>query len=159
MKNKVVIIFIIITFGLSPIILARYYERIGKIDLYMQIAEPIIQIEKQNTIVKKNHSQNKIEEFYFEIRNYNENKVSEIEFLYDIEIKNSNENFPIEYQIYDLNTKEIIKENNENFQYKLEKNIKTSHKYKIIILWNRIGNYNGSTDIDIIINAKQNIEK
>ena len=48
MKNKVVIIFIIITFGLSPIILARYYERIGKIDLYMQIAEPIKQIEKQN---------------------------------------------------------------------------------------------------------------
>ena len=157
--SKTLIFFFIIIFILNPInVFARYYEKIGNIWCYMDIAQPIVEIEKSNTIVKEINSNSKIEEFYFTIKNYNKTKISEIDFLYDIEIKNANNNFPIEYKLYDcISGDEVLNGTNKTLQEEMKKYIKVNNKYRLVILWKDKINQNSSTDIDIIINVIQNI--
>lgn len=118
MKFKVILIISFLVICFSNPIFARYYEKFEYMSAKATIAEPIIKVENlQDTIKTKITEDSKIEEYNFVVRNYemenNEKRINEVNFLYDIEIKNSNENFPIRYELYDVETgEELLKESN-----------------------------------------------
>lgn len=101
-----------------------------------KIAEPIIVLE---SFEEENKLINKLDfprEYQFKIKNYENNKINEIDFLYNIEIIESNNNFPIKYKIFDVsNNKEIIVENGITETLKISKEIKEEKIYKIILEW------------------------
>ncbi len=101
-----------------------------------QIAEPIIILE---SFKEDNKLVNKLDfplEYEFEIKNYNELKTNEVDFIYNIEIEESNLNFPIKYKIIDLsNNQEIKIENNISEDLKIKKETKEEKKYKLVIEW------------------------
>lgn len=101
-----------------------------------KIAEPIIVFE---SFEEENKLINKLDfprEYQFKIKNYENNKINEIDFLYNIEIIESNNNFPIKYKIFDVsNNKEIIVKNGITETLKISKEIKEEKIYKIILEW------------------------
>lgn len=150
---KIIILFILIIINIFPLkSLARYYRKISDIKCCFEIAEPIIIVENQDTIINENVQ---IEEFYFSIKNYNEIKVSEIDFLYEIEIKKSNENFPVKYELYDCSSSEELLNGKNKVVSKINKNKKINKKYKLVIILDDKSNYSIATDIDIIITVTQ----
>lgn len=111
-KLKIIMIvnlFVFFVFVQEPIF-ARYYDSIGKIIGKATIAEPIIKVEAlQDTIIMEVNRKSNISQYNFVIKNYeidskNNKRINEIDFLYDIEIKNSTKNFPIRYELYDITT-------------------------------------------------------
>ena len=99
-----IIIFILLLSFTNPIF-ARYYEILEMFSGKAIIAEPIVKIESlQDTIEMEINKETRIKEYNFVIRNYenigNIKRINEVDFLYDIEIKNSSDNFPIKYELY-----------------------------------------------------------
>ncbi len=154
-KKKEIILLILLI--LIPIkVSAGYYEKIENIKLYFFIAKPILVIEKQQSeIVKNVYQKEKIKEFYFTIRNYEVNnnvkEISEVPFFIDMKIENSNQNFPIEYKIYDCENNEEITEDKKIF---IDKNIEFLKKYKVITSWKSDAK-NSYNETNIIFNIEQ----
>ena len=113
MKRIMFVVFMLIVISFSTNAFARYYEKISNIKLLLNIAEPIIKVEKnQDTIIKSVNQDTPIQEFYFTVKNYrnidNEKKISEIDLEFEMEIVNSDDTFPIKYEIYDCLTNEKV---------------------------------------------------
>ena len=157
-KKKVLILLVIFTLTILPInSIAKYYEEIKNIKLYFYLAKPILKIEKsQNTIIKEISRKSEIENFYFTIKNYelinNEKVISEVPFFIDLELNNSNKNFPIEYKIYDCDTGNEIK--NKIF---VDKNIEFEKRLKIMAIWNKNSQNSEYNETNIIFNVEQAI--
>lgn len=159
MKRKIVIIMIILILVTPLKNFAKYYKTISNIKLTFEIANPIIEIEKDETIFKRvNMQDNIIDEFYFKIKNYNDSKISEIGFIYKIEILNTNNDIPIEIELYDCETeKELLNGGNESEPINLPKNIRKEDKYKIIIKTENLKldkSLNTKIDVKISLEAK-----
>ena len=118
-KIKLIILVVIFICCLSNPIFARYYEILENISAKATIAEPIIIVEGLQDMIKTEVTkENVIEEYNFVVKNYiqteNAKRISEVDFLYDIEIKNSDENFPVRYELYDIETgEELLNGNNK----------------------------------------------
>lgn len=116
MKLKVMLIisFALCLIFFEPQIFARYYETLDTITAEATIAEPIIKVEAlQDTIKMEINKESNITQYSFIVKNYeidsnNKKRINEVDFLYDIEIKNSSENFPIRYELYDVSEGEEI---------------------------------------------------
>ena len=161
MKRKIVIIMIILILIIPLKNFAKYYKTISNIKLSFEIANPVIEIEKDETILKKVNMQNNIiDEFYFKIKNYNDSKISEIGLIYKIEILNTNNDIPIEIKLYDCETeKELLNGDNESEPINLPKNIKTENNYKMIIKTKNLKSDKSlNTKIDVKISLETKME-
>ncbi len=163
MKKKFFILLLLIIANFSTNVFARYYEKISNINLSFNIAEPIIIVEKkQDTIIKNINSNSPIQEFYFTIKNYknieNNKKISEVDFEFDIEIKNSDDTFPIKYELYDcLSNENILLEDNRTEKIDVFKNIEFEGCYKLCVVYENKNSQSTSNSIDIEININQKI--
>ena len=112
-----------------------------------QIAEPILIIEN-NPSIDITATQN-VGTYFFKIKNYNENKLSDVNLKYYIEII-SNVDESINFKLYE-NEKEINLNNNKSDYLKLSKDIRKENEYKLQITYNK----DKSTSIGDIIQKVQ----
>ncbi len=126
-----------------------------------EIATPIIDLVGSNKIVGIDYDDTAKEiEYNFSVNNFDSiGNINQVKLEYIIQIKNDNLDFPIEYQLYDSDNKKIILNNNTTNLIFLDKDIKTSHKYKLIIRYANKGNginiINKLNNLDITISAEQ----
>jgi len=165
MKKKIkllIMINILILIVLEIPSIARYYESATKIKGKAIIAEPIIKVEMlQDTIITDFNKKTKVPEYYFIIKNYeidanNNKRINEIDFICNIEIKNSEDNFPIRYELYDCETNEEMLEGNKiSKEIFISKDVELEKKYKLQVYWKDVQNMSNNNDIEIIINVTQ----
>lgn len=160
--KKILIIILIFIIGVFPIkVFSRYYQKNQNIKLYLKMAEPIIKVEpKQNTIIKKVNANTQIEEYHFIIKNYdiidNNKKISEVGFSFNVEIKSSNNQFPIRYEIFDcLSEKEIMQEDNKTSNISINKNEEFERCYKLCLKYDKEKKSKVTNEIDIVVNIEQ----
>lgn len=163
MKRIIFVVLILIVINFSTNVFARYYERISNIKLLLNIAEPIIKVEKnQETIIKNINQDTPMQEFYFTVKNYknidNVKKISEIDLEFEMEIVNSDDTFPIKYELYDCLTNEkVLLDDNKSSKIDMYKNEEFERCYKLCVTYE---NQNGSSkenSIDILVNATPKI--
>ena len=133
MKKRILIIIII--FFIILIInnknIAKYIEKINIISK-TKIAEPIINLEQDEKIVIKKIDIEKEIEYKFKIKNYNDNEISNMEFLYYIELQTNIPEELVECKLVDLEEdKEIKLINNKTNEFKIL-NEKYEKEYKLI---------------------------
>lgn len=165
-KNKRVIIILIIIIFFSKNTFAKFYEELEKTVIKAEIAEPIVKLESISETVTMNNFNKNIgeKEYDFIIKNYEiakdgKKKISEVNFNYFIEIKSTNNSFPVKYKLIDAQTaeeitlindisREIIMKNGEEFE----------RTYKLIIMWDESKNIDANeknTDIEILVKISQ----
>lgn len=153
------VVFMLIVISFSTNAFARYYEKISNIKLLLNIAEPIIKVEKnQDTIIKSVNQDTPIQEFYFTVKNYrnidNEKKISEIDLEFEMEIVNSDDTFPIKYEIYDCLTNEkVLLDDNKSSKINMYKNVEFERCYKLCITYEKQKSSSTENSIDISVNA------
>lgn len=121
------------------------------------IAEPIIILEsfegEENLVNKLDFPKT----YDFKIKNYNEEKINEVEFSYNIELETSDTSFPVKYKLIDLSENKVIElNNNKSGNLKISKNIKEDKTYRIFIDWE---NKNIKLDEKFFIKVKLNINQ
>ena len=100
------------------------------------VAEPIIVLEKDTVINTEYNKKTGKLEYFFNIKNYNSEKINEVECFYNIEIIQDNTNFPIAYKLIDLSNNEVISLiNNKTIDFLMGTSIKDEDKYKLEITW------------------------
>lgn len=135
-----------------------YYEKLEKITVIANIAEPILDIEVlQEKIDLEINSQTNNKEFFFIIKNYREEKnvkkLTAVDLEFCIETEGTDKNFPIECKIYDCNNeKEII----ETEKIKVNKNEEFESRYKLVIFCKESMKNRNSEISDVNINIKVN---
>lgn len=135
--------------------IAKYQEE-KIIKVCANIAKPILEIEKQETF--KITNTNYKESYMFEVRNYDEKEVSQIEMEYYIEII-SDTNDIVEYNLYKGEEKIDLTDNKTNKIYMSKEN-KDNHTYRLDIQYNKEkdnSKENILKDIEIKIHAIQKI--
>lgn len=156
--------FIILTFLLITLFdnfsYARYYETINAGSYYAKIAEPIFMVLPiQETYEFEANEQNINKEYYFIVKNYDDNnpKVSEVDLEFDIEIELSNNNFPVSFKLYDcISNEEIILDSlNRTEKIFIEKNTVFERQYKLVTYWNEKQEMSENVEINIVVNASQ----
>lgn len=120
-----------------------------------QIAKAIIVLEKDETIDKEANKDDFPIEYFFEIKNFdNNNNINEIDLKYKIKIESSKKNFPIKYKLVDLdNNIDIQLIDNESELMLLEKNQKEIRHFKLFVDWNDI-DYELAEDTEINIKVE-----
>lgn len=164
MKRKI-IIFVLISIITIPLIAnARYFEKIENIKGKATIAEPIFKVETlQDTIVQTVNKESVIKEYVFKIKNFElENngvskRISQADMLYNIEIARKAANFPVQYELYEINsTENLLQDNKKTKDFKVNKDIEYEKTYKLIAEWqDREGILDTSDIVEIRINATQ----
>ena len=125
MKRKATIFILILIITFPLVVNARYFEKIENIKGKAIIAEPIFKVETiQDTIIQTIDKETDIKQYVFKIKNYEtENngtskRVSQVDMLYNIEIINEKENFPIKIALYEINsTENLLKENKKTEEF------------------------------------------
>jgi len=158
--NKLIVIFFLIITFINNYSFARYMESINVGNYYAKIAEPIFVVtEVQETYEFEANEQNINKEYYFIVKNYDDNsqRVSEVDLEFDIEIELSNNNFPVSFKLYDCTSNEEIFLDNLNKTGKIfiEKNTVFEKQYKLVTYWNEKQEMSENVEINIIVNASQ----
>ena len=160
-KLKVMLIISFLLICYSTPIFARYYEILECFSGKATIAEPIIKVEElQDTINIEINKENEIKEYNFVVKNYEINnglkRINEVDFLYDIEIKNSNEKFPIKCELFEIETgKELLNGTNKVQNLEIPKNVGYEKEYKLQVKWETKENMTTENAVDILIIASQ----
>lgn len=160
-KLKVILIISFLLICYSTPIFARYYESLECFSGKAIIAEPIIRVEKmQETINMQINKENKIEEYNFVVKNYeidaNGKRINEVDFLYDIEIKNSDNNFPIKCKLFEVETgKELLNGTTRVQGLEILKNVEYEKEYKLQVEWENKEKMSEECTVDILITASQ----
>ena len=159
LKKKSIYIFIIIILLVVIISFSKAnYKQI--IDGYgkASIAKPIIEVLSKDKIKKEVLNGMEGIDFKFDIQNYKEEMISELDFEYIISIKESKENFPIEYALLDEDGNKIPLKNNVSDKILIKGNIKEKHSYTLRASWkSKIGVLSASDNIKIEVEAVQKI--
>lgn len=129
--NFFIIIFIVILMFSTQVTYAKYVK--SEISSFKsEIVKPILQIDKGNIVqIDEN---NNIGYYEFNIKNFDDEKISEVEFLYTIEIiSNLEEN--VQFELYNENQKiELNNLKTENLE--INANEKMEQKYLLKIFYN-----------------------
>ena len=122
-----------------------------------KIANPIINIEKDNEIKTQIFENSYPIEYNFCINNYIDEKINEVEFEYYIQIILSNSNFPVKYELFDCENNKYIKlSNGKSEVIKLKAFEKQSQKFKLYFNWKEMeGELAENVKINLKIIAKQ----
>lgn len=146
MKKKIFIIFFVVLI-INNKNIAKYIEKINIIS-ETKIAKPIIEIENYEKIVITKIDLEKEIEYKFKVKNYNEDQVSNVRFLYYIEIESDISKELVEYKlIYLEENKEIELINNRTQNIKML-NEKYEKEYMLIAKLKE-ENLNGNINIKI----------
>lgn len=138
--------------------LAKYQEE-KIIKVFANIAKPVLEIEKQESF--KITNENSKDSYLFEVRNYNEKEISEVEMQYYIEILTDFDEFDktIKIDLYKGEEKiDLI--NNKTPVISLTKENKDNHMYRLDIEYikeNDKSDENIIKDVEIKVNAMQKI--
>lgn len=156
-KKKIAIIsigiiaFIAIFMGYG---LAKYINQ-NQIKNSTGVAKPIIELENGESVEISN--QNKLGEYTFKVKNYNQqNEISDVNLNYNVEII-SKEDEAIKYKLY-KEDEEIEVQNNKSKDMKLIKSEKEEHNYTLKILYDETKNVKVTDliqDIQIKIHSEQ----
>lgn len=149
-----IIIFLLVNFSVSK------YRFLITENGKAVIAEPIIIFEKGEVINTEYNKKSGELEFAFKIKNYlDDSNINEVDFMYNLEIKETNTNFPISYKLIDVtNNEEIILTNNISSNFFISKGNKEEDSYKLIINWDESKNlstYSDNLGIDLKANIVQ----
>lgn len=159
LKTTLIISFLLICY--STPIFARYYEILENFSGKATIAEPIIKVEQmQDTINMEINKENEIKEYKFIVKNYETDekgkRINEVDFLYDIEIKNSNEKFPIKCELFEIETgKELLNGTSKVQNLEIPKYVEYEKEYKLQVKWENKENMSTENVVDILITASQ----
>lgn len=130
-KISTIMLVIIFVVFFGKISYAKYIKT-EEVKVTQKIALPILNISEGKYV--KLDNKNRVGYYEFEIKNFNENSISEIGFFYTIEIV-SNIKEEIQFELY--NNEKIIKLVNLKTEKILIKgNEKNEHKYKLKIVYN-----------------------
>lgn len=127
----------------------------SKINTQTQIAEPILVVDNNPSIditAVKNTGY-----YDFKIKNYNEEKINQIDLLYNIEII-ANTDETISFKIYKDNEEIHMKENKTD-NILLTKNEKREHNYRLEIIYDKTKSNSISDiieDVQIKVHSEQN---
>lgn len=150
----VIILIVIVMLTCVPIVYAKYIC-IEKSNSRLNIAQPIFEMqEKQTTQISKT---NNIGYYEFSIKNFNETNISDIGFLYNIEII-SDTNIPLEFELYKEN--EIIPLYDlKTQQLSISGGQKEEHKYKLKAIYDNTNEYEGNITKEVQIKVWSEQEK
>ena len=91
--------------------------------------------------------------------NYNEKEVNKVEFDYVIEIENSVDNFPVNYQLMDCETGQQIQLiDGKSEILHIQKSLKESRKFKLLFEWRELEKMADDLQIKLKINVIQRKE-
>ncbi len=127
-KNfKIFILFLIILlFEIKTF--AGYIQKIN-LEVIAEIAKPVFIVNHDEKVIGNFSNINEIPNYTFEIRNYNENEISEINFNIKIEVISN-----IDFELIDCTTNEIVlNKEKKSLEVLAEKNKTFYNKYKIIL--------------------------
>ena len=158
MRKRIVIITVFLI--LIPIFVnARYLENLKVIKGTAEIAEPIFEVENDEMIKQEINKESNIEKYSFSVRNYKENeeRVSEVDLKYQIEIINEGEGFPVKVVLREKNKQEdILNEKGKTEKILMDKNKKIKKDYELIVTWDEMKEINKKEEnIRILINSEQ----
>lgn len=127
MKKKIFILFLIILF-FEIKTFAGYIQKIN-LEVIGEIAKPIFIVDHDDVVNGNFSNINEIPYYTFEVKNYNDERISEINFNIKIEVISN-----IDFEIIDCNTNEIILNKDKNsFEIFAEKEKNFNNKYKILL--------------------------
>ena len=129
------------------------YVKTEILNAVQEIAIPIFEIEEGKSI--KIDKTNNTGFYEFSIRNFNEKNISEIDFIYTIEIV-SDIGHEVQFELYDED-KQIALQNLKSEQISMKGNGKVEKKYKLKIVYNNIEDtkYNAIEKVQIKVHSEQ----
>ena len=152
--KKNIKIFIIAILVIIANVINLYAQNNDDYKFNAKIAKPIIKIEKDDKINMKINKENFPNEYSFSVLNYNEDSINEVDSDYYIELKCSENNFPINYILYDCDLeKQINFFDGKSETFKITKNIKEKRNFKVIFNWKN-GDYELADDLKIDLKLK-----
>lgn len=130
-----------------------------EVGVHSEILKPIIVLEKDEMLKQQIHENSFPLEYEFCLNNYQENEVNEIDFDYQIEIENSVDNFPVNYQLIDCETGQQIQLiDGKSELLHIRKSIKESRKFKLVFEWRELEEKADDLQIKLKINVIQRKE-
>ena len=108
-----------------------------------QIANPVIELVGSNKIVGKDYDDTARQiEYNFSVNNFDSKEnINQVNLKYIIKITNDNLDFPISYKLYSSDNEEIsLNGSNTTDFIMLDKDVKETHNYKLIIKYADKGN-------------------
>ncbi len=130
-----------------------------QIGIYSEILKPIIVLEKEETLKQQIDEKSFPLEYEFCIQNYNEKEVNEVDFDYDIEIENSVDNFPVNYQLIDCETNQQIQlVDGKSELLQIKKSEKETRRFKLVFEWRELEEKADDLQIKLKINVIQRKE-
>lgn len=162
LSKKIVAIFaIFMTLAVNSY--ARYFKSIN-VKYHGQIAEPIIQVRGTTAqMVNSDYNRNSGElEYIFDIKNYEiedsgNKRITEVDFDYEIYLEETNNDFPVKYELYDMSTgEELLNGNNKTLPKHIYGNAEYLKTFKLVAKWDESKTLSGNKDItDIKIKVTQ----
>lgn len=147
-KIKTIILIICALFLLEAKAIAGYIEKIN-LKVTAQIAIPVLEISGSEKISGNYSEISRVPEYFFEIKNYNELMISEIDLDTKIETVSKDK---IEFEIIDCDTSEVLLNNSiKTNEINFEKNRKKSKKCKLVLKDNTSF---AKDSLKLIVNAK-----
>lgn len=155
MNKKYIVLTIIVLIYIALLTrttIAKYSEEYN-IQSNAKIAKSVIILDIDNTKEYNNINKNsKMERLEFNIKNYNEIQISDVEMLYSIEIVGNDS--ALTYTLYNDNNKQIPLIDNKTNYIKIESINKAIHNYSLDIDCNNASE-NDNIDIYIKLNSIQ----
>ena len=136
-----------------PKTLAKYTTT-EKIDKKLEIAQPIFQV--KGTEIAKINSINNIGYYDFIVKNYDKEKIGEVDFLYTIEVISDIDD-SVKFELY-KNGQLINLENQKTEVMSIKGNIKTEEQYRLKVTYDETKGTNGKDileDVQIKIHSEQ----
>lgn len=136
-----------------PKTLAKYTTT-EKIDNKLEIAQPIFQV--KGTEIAKINSINNIGYYDFIVKNYDKEKIGEVDFLYTIEVISDIDD-SVKFELY-KNGQLISLENQKTEVMSIKGNIKTEEQYRLKVTYDEMKGTNGKDileDVQIKIHSEQ----
>ncbi|MCR5186645.1 MAG: hypothetical protein K6D97_05975 [Clostridia bacterium] len=161
--KKRIVIFLVIFMAFAINSYARYFKSIN-VEYQGQIAEPIIKVQGITGKTSNNdYNRNTGElEYFFNIKNYEiedngSKRITEVDFNYEIYLEETNHNFPIKYELYDMSTgEELLNGENKTLPKHIHRNKEFIQNYKLVVKWDESKHLEGNKDmIDIKVKVMQ----
>jgi len=126
----------------------------------MNIAEPVIDIRKDDILNTQIFENSLPIEYNFSICNYKDDKINEVEFEYEIEINLSNEDFPVNYKLYDCNSDKYVSLiDGKSEIMDLKANEKECRKFILYFEWKELEEFlSDEVKVDLKVSAVQKKE-
>jgi len=155
--NKVIniIISILLIISINNYSLAKYVNAYNGYASGV-LATAVFEVFTQDQIVQELTDDDNDVEYYFRVINTYDNKTSDVDFYYTIEIINSNENFPADIELFDNNDNLIMLEDGVSSVQELD-GVNESENIYYIRVTKTEENIDSQTQIGIRINAWQKI--